>query len=775
MGNEETKRLNIGVIMGNLDAPHAFELAGGMTGAAKDQNVNLLFYPGMYAKSYYETSMLSQRVEYDYQNTVIFDYIDKKDIDVLIISMGTVKTFLENETEYEFLKKFEGIPCIILEDEMEGYPCITINNRSGLEEGIRHLIVKHGLTKIAFVSGSKVNFDANERLQVYLDLMKEYNLPVNDRMIAYGEFTEYTEELVGKLLDDNPGLQAICFANDMMALGGYRECKRRGLKVGKDIAITGFDDYVLAMSQDPPLTTVRVSAMQLGTQAVYQAIKLANGEKIGNIEIPSTLILRRSCGCSDHDSYTDMQVEHKGKKNEISEYTERIMLQITERGVNRIAYEQIEEQVREFVRLVLALTKGDSTVEIGEQELLKPVQSILSGELIEVISVDKMYVALDQFVKVVLKENKNAEIRLTIVNALAITYGYIAKAVTSKFHRSNTLHKKNSWYGTFITRDTMLYSTDEREALYQVILKLQALQYKSAYIYLFKSPIANYNDGRWKKPDSMFLAAYFNRKEAKAYEPQERPIMSVGEGVEKLRGSDERYTSVSFNLFSNEEQYGVLVCELDIKAFSFAYTISLQIGSALKFLELMRKQMKMQKQLETSLDTISRKNDLLSQLSVSDELTKLLNRRGLFERISDMMTEKQGALAAIVFIDMDNLKGVNDTFGHNEGDFALKSISDILKKSFRQQDAIGRIGGDEFAAFAIVDEPGLMHGIRTKIEQLSKELNETSGKPYYVEMSVGIKEFICTRSTNLNELLKEADELLYDDKKKKRKSCVKDI
>ena len=75
MGNEETKRLNVGVIMGNLDAPHAFELAGGMTGAAKDRNVNLLFYPGMYAKSYYETSMLSQRVEYDYQNTVIFDYI----------------------------------------------------------------------------------------------------------------------------------------------------------------------------------------------------------------------------------------------------------------------------------------------------------------------------------------------------------------------------------------------------------------------------------------------------------------------------------------------------------------------------------------------------------------------------------------------------------------------------------------------------------------------------------------------------------------------------
>lgn len=772
MGNER-KRLNIGVIMGNLDAPHAYELAGGMTGAAKDMDVNLLFYPGMYAKSYYETSMLTQHVEYDYQNTVIFDYIDKKDLDVLIISMGTVKTFLENETELEFLDKFAGIPCLILEDELQGYACITINNRAGLEKEIRHLIVEHGLKKIAFVSGNKGNFDATERLQVYLDLMEEYHLPVTDQMIAYGEFTEYTDEMVGRLIDDNPGLQAICFANDMMALGGYRECKRRGLKVGKDIALTGFDDYVLAMSQNPPLTTVRVSAIQLGSQAVYQAIRLAHGEQIENMEIPSTLIIRRSCGCSDHEGYVDMKVDHKG--DEVAEYAERITMQITEQGANQIAYEQIREQVTEFVRMVLKLTKGCADKTLREDDLLVPIRNIMSGELSEVIAADKMYIALDQFVKVVLKENENPEVRLTIVNALAITYGYIAKTVTSNFHRTNTQHKKNSWYGTFITRDTMLYSTDEREALYQMILKLKALQYRSAYIYLFKAPIANYNDGRWKKPDSMFLAAYFNADEAKAYEPQERPILSVGEGLEKLRGGEERYTAVSFNLFSNEEQYGVLVCEIDIKGFSFAYTISLQIGSALKFLELMRKQMKMQKQLETSLDTISRKNDLLSQLSVSDELTKLLNRRGLLERIGDLMAEKQGMLAALVFIDMDNLKGVNDTFGHNEGDFALRSIADILRKCFRPQDPIGRMGGDEFAAFAIVDEPGLMHGIRTKINQLSDELNATSGKPYYVEMSVGIKEFVCTRSLNLNDVLKEADELLYEDKKDKRKSCVKGI
>ncbi|MDD3206791.1 MAG: GGDEF domain-containing protein, partial [Lachnospiraceae bacterium] len=177
--------------------------------------------------------------------------------------------------------------------------------------------------------------------------------------------------------------------------------------------------------------------------------------------------------------------------------------------------------------------------------------------------------------------------------------------------------------------------------------------------------------------------------------------------------------------------------------------------------------------LRDSVEMISKKNDLLNHLSISDELTGLLNRRGIFEAMLDKLLENPGKLVAVVFIDMDNLKQVNDTFGHNEGDFALKSIAKILKESFRQQDPIGRIGGDEFLAYMVIDEPNLVHRIRCNIETLTKELNTYCEKPYYVEMSVGVKEVIAHTSMDLKDILKEADNVLYEDKRNKRKSCFK--
>lgn len=73
-------------------------------------------------------------------------------------------------------------------------------------------------------------------------MMERYHLPVSDKMIAQGDYSEFVDRQVDQLLDDNPNAEAIVFANDEMAFAGYRVCEKRGLKVGKDILITGFDD-----------------------------------------------------------------------------------------------------------------------------------------------------------------------------------------------------------------------------------------------------------------------------------------------------------------------------------------------------------------------------------------------------------------------------------------------------------------------------------------------------------------------------------------------------
>ena len=136
----------------------------------------------------------------------------------------------------------------------------------------------------------------------------------------------------------HPDIEAIAFANDMMALGGYREIKRRGLEVGRDIAITGFDDFVLSGSMEPPLTTVRVSAYQLGATAFRQALKAAKGEKVQDCEINSELVVRGSCGSLVNENQKIGQ-----RKRLKSTACEKFAYSILHNSENRVINRQIEE------------------------------------------------------------------------------------------------------------------------------------------------------------------------------------------------------------------------------------------------------------------------------------------------------------------------------------------------------------------------------------------------------------------------------------------------
>ncbi|HOL49432.1 MAG TPA: GGDEF domain-containing protein, partial [bacterium] len=98
---------------------------------------------------------------------------------------------------------------------------------------------------------------------------------------------------------------------------------------------------------------------------------------------------------------------------------------------------------------------------------------------------------------------------------------------------------------------------------------------------------------------------------------------------------------------------------------------------------------------------------ILEQLSVTDVLTDLYNRRGFF-----LLAEQQLRIAeriqehmALFFMDVDDFKNINDIYGHQEGDRALQIIADTLEKTFRESDILGRIGGDEFVALVIQGSP----------------------------------------------------------------------
>ncbi|MPN48745.1 putative signaling protein [bioreactor metagenome] len=134
----------------------------------------------------------------------------------------------------------------------------------------------------------------------------------------------------------------------------------------------------------------------------------------------------------------------------------------------------------------------------------------------------------------------------------------------------------------------------------------------------------------------------------------------------------------------------------------------------------------------------------------------------------------QGRTSALCLLDLDNLKCINDHFGHREGDFALSRFAKLVQGVAEPEDVFGRYGGDEF--ILLVPEIGETR-MSTLPEQLVKSFesfNKTSHKPYYIEASFGLLPFVCAKDTSMENLLAEVDKLLYRDKKKKRRSAVKE-
>jgi diguanylate cyclase (GGDEF)-like protein len=123
-----------------------------------------------------------------------------------------------------------------------------------------------------------------------------------------------------------------------------------------------------------------------------------------------------------------------------------------------------------------------------------------------------------------------------------------------------------------------------------------------------------------------------------------------------------------------------------------------------------------------------------------------------------------------MFGDMDGLKLINDTWGHETGDRAIVAMANVLKKTFRNMDVLARLGGDEFSVVAVDINPGFLETIRSRIEDYLAEYNETSGEPFTLSISIGAVAFSGSENNRLEKLLSVADSLLYEEKRLKRES-----
>lgn len=761
-----SKRLNIGLFVDSLDAVFTDEACKGAHLGAIAIDANMYVYAG----GYLDADIIStDHLKYEYQYNTIFQFVSKNQIDVLYIMMGTIGGRIELEDRVAFLKRYLDIPIVLLYTRMDGYTSVIFDNKVGFREAINHLIQEHGVTKLGFVSGPQTNVDAMERLTVYKDALREAGIPYRDQYVIYGNFEESTEKQIYRFIEDNPELEGIAFANDRMAKGGYWAMEKMGIEIGTDMKVVSFDNSVFSAMLNPPLTTVEADAAELAYQAITRAEKFLETGTIGDIEIDTHFVKRSSCGCHSFDC--DNLLEKLGFGSLLSkEGIQMVKIDSYLFGdyMNSSVLQQLKDDLAVLVKLMADMVKSTKFFKY-ENDVEVLFSQIIKESIFQYTTVELLFNLLQSLQSGFEQILVNPFDRVRLMKLFSKMYRSLAISNCQLVQNQQAGMEKMAYLINNMTVGVLMRENDSEVPYESILVDLRDVGIKSSYLYTFQEPICHKRGEEFIPPKKILFRAYGNAQGAFPL-PLEKQLISTEDiyNHEYMSGNH-RKTMVLSPLFSGENLYGLLLSEVDYENFHNVAPVTYQLSAVMKSFVLLEKQQEIQRNLEINLQVIKKNNVLLDEIAKTDELTGLNNRRGFLGYTKNAILNKKnfGKQALIVYADMDNLKTINDKYGHDEGDFALREIAQILREAFRDTDVIGRYGGDEFVVFAMVGVADYENIVKRRIEEVTLRHNENCGKPYPIEMSTGICQFECTSETNLYDKLDFADERLYEEKRRK--------
>ncbi len=266
----------------------------GVVDEAERQGLNLFCFPG---------GRLRAEDGTEAQRNAVYDLAGPECLDGLLTWASTLGGVLSVEEVDSFHARYRRLPMVSLSQPVAGAPTVVFDAYNGMSEAIRHLIQAHALKKIAFIRGPAAHRSAQERFRAYGDTLAAHGLPVQERLITAPLGWDSGEQAVRQLLDERglkPGaeFQAVAAASDMLAFWALKGFQGRGLRIPADIAITGFNNTEESLLSMPPLTTVAIPLYRLGAQGLAALAGMLRGESVPpSLLLPSSLILRQSCGC----------------------------------------------------------------------------------------------------------------------------------------------------------------------------------------------------------------------------------------------------------------------------------------------------------------------------------------------------------------------------------------------------------------------------------------------------------------------------------------------
>jgi diguanylate cyclase (GGDEF)-like protein len=319
---------------------------------------------------------------------------------------------------------------------------------------------------------------------------------------------------------------------------------------------------------------------------------------------------------------------------------------------------------------------------------------------------------------------------------------------------SDTIQEK---YNIISFMDIVKSSNTIRQFYYDLPYIIDNINMENIQIVFYKEPVFLDPEEDFCVPENAELKMFYDSK-TKNKKMLDDEIFNPSKILfsEKYL-SDTKGVYIIQPIFSGEISYGYCICKINTKKFvDYGVHLKIFINAISQAYEYTHQLLLTEKLKSENLD--------LNAVSRTDELTKILNRRGfkeLGQRAIDLAQEKLQPVV-VFFGDMDGLKTINDTYGHEMGDKAIKLQAKVLSKAFRTDDIVGRLSGDEFGIIAVGMGVERIDDVKEKVAALNEQISKENDLPFTLSISLGGVDL--QSSSNLKRLLSEADKKLYVEK-----------
>ena len=759
----------VGVLIGHIETPYARTLLHGMMRAAAELPANLLVFPGMFERAYIGTMRKVDDTTENFMFSQIFDYAVSQNIDRLIISPDTIKAYVRYEAFIQTRQKFRRVPILVLESAEES-PHILVDSAPPMRETVGHLVKTHGFTRIGYIGGTEGNYGARVRYEAFLSAMGAHGLEPPEGSVVHGDYTLHSGlKAAERILARCPDIQAICCANDWMAMGCCQALRAKGLEPGRDVMVTGFDDVAEAGRTDPPLTTVRAHVSALGYEAVMKVCALSEADRdVPPFSHAPDFVVRNSCGCGIKTPRSSCTSKRSGKPprrqdlpRDEAGWTEFLVrLAESDAGI-RVDENLLRDALGTVVGMVLrAVASPEDSLSLAS--FRSAFHELASADIYR----DTMPSALRavQYFLMSLMRSCSDEMAPKLIHFAQRVTNYTIHAYDAAAHSADDQQKKRLRFITSMARDVLQQEDKVDRLWHKLFYSVKNLKLGNIWVFCLDDPHPMNPQVAMGVPwEDMKLVGYHVERDITIYHEQDRPKVWQ---IPKKYFEEKTRSVICYPLFAAREVYGVMAVEALPENLPTLFAIAIQAGTALQYIFLEREQKRLIRILNDQSQQFERK-------ATQDELTGLLNRFGFVSRVDSTIAGHNEERAILAFADLDHLKHINDTLGHAAGDAAITTAADLLRQGFGPSAVIGRMGGDEFVVFSCL-RPGEKPGdMLDKVRELSAAYNAKSRKPYYVEISLGVTEFLCSESINLSQLLKKADDCLYEAKQRRRTTSIR--